>query len=157
MQLSYSTSMSPCKAGMLADNGPKDIIHGTSAANQKIGLLLVLGASVGLVKSPALAADITGKAKGVLFSSHDQEVTSEADPTVLAKKPLNILKKGRVWVLVEDKANFAAEGAVNVRYAGVGTAGAFRCAAVADETAVLPNAKFVELQGDYALLDLNLV
>lgn len=157
MQTSYSLSQSPCAPGMLADNGPKDIINGTSAAIQKIGLLLSLGASVGLVKSPTAATDITATPKGILFSSHDQECTSEASPSVLAKKPLNIIKKGRVWVAVEDKANFALEGAVHVRFAGVGSAGAFRCAAVALETAILPSAKFVEIQGDYALIDLNLV
>jgi hypothetical protein len=70
-----------------------------------------------------------------------------------------VMKKGRVWVRVEDAV--AAEAAAFVRFV-VGlpgqVLGAFRSDADAGNAAALPNAKFVTAAaaGGLALLDLNL-
>lgn len=155
MQTSYSLSMEAAKEGMLADNGPKDIVHGSCATDLKVGKFVSMGAAANVVKHPTTAAEITGlKAMGAVISSHDCEVSSESEAIVLAGKPANILQKGRVWVKPEDKANFALGLQVSIRFAGTGDKGAFVCTPVTDETALLAGAKYIELQGDYALVEM---
>lgn len=154
-QTSYALKMAAAKEGMLADNGPKDIVHGSASTALLIGKFVAMGTAANIVKHPTAATEITGlKRLGVVFSSHDQEQTGEASDQVPAGKPANILGKGRVWVKPEDKANFAVGLAVSIRYAGTGDKGAFVCTPVTDETALLPNARYLELQGDFALVEI---
>lgn len=154
-QTSYALKMAAAKEGMLADNGPKDIVHGAAATALLIGKFVAMDTSAEVVKHPTAAVEITGlKRLGVVFSSHDQEQTGEASDQVPAEKPANILEKGRIWVKPEDKANFALGLQVSIRYAGVGDKGAFVCTPVAAETALLPDARYLELQGDFALVEI---
>lgn len=154
-QTSYGLKMLAAKEGMLADNGPKDIVHGSAATALLIGKFVSFDSSTEIVKHPTTAAEITGlKRNGVVFCSHDQEQTGQASDQVPAQKAANILQKGRVWVKPEDKANFALALQCSIRYAGVGDKGAFVCTPVANETALLPNARFLEVQGDFVLVEI---
>lgn len=73
------------------------------------------------VKLPALAADITDvKAKrGVCVHDHSNEnVQDGLAPGVEAKKPVNVMQKGRVWVEVEQAVS--PSDPVYVRFANDG-------------------------------------
>ena len=104
---------------------------------------------------PTTSAQVTGLAGlGVTLRSHTQdqeEGYSDGDP-------MPVIKKGRVWVPVEDAVT--AESAAFVRFvaAGAEQLGAFRSDADGTDAVALPGAKFVSdaEAGGLALLDLNL-
>lgn len=155
MQTSYSINQSAALEGGLYDLGlDKDVVSGVSAAAVKIGKLVTLSAQ-DIYAAPAASGDVTAKSCGVVLRPIN--LAQDGLDSIEAKKPFNVLKKARVWVKPEDIGNFAINGAVNVRYAGTGDKGAFRCASVSSETAVLPNAKFIGKSGDLALIEINLV
>lgn len=159
MQTAYNSSLSAAKAGLLADMGPKDIVTKTHASLKVLfGHLIALGADNELGKVPALATDVTANAVGFVVADQSQEfINDSSDPGAPAGKQFGVLKKGRIWCPCEDVGNFSHGGAVNIRYAGTGNKGAVRCAAVSMETAVLPSAKILAVDGNFALVELNLV
>lgn len=126
--------------GMLYDNANNDVI--TRLATEAIPF----GAQVVITDSgcslPAAGTDITGKNVGVALKTHSVPSGGSAyGPSGYEPgKPVAILRGGRVWVSTEDAVT--AGGAVNVRYAGTGSKGAVRGAAVSNETAVHQTAKF---------------
>jgi hypothetical protein len=155
MQTAYSLKMSAAKEGLLADNGPKDIVHGTAATALLVGKFVAMNSSTEVPKHPTAAAEITGlKRLGVIIASHDCEQSGESSDQVAAQKPASILQKGRIWVKPEDPENFAVGMQCSIRYAGTGDKGAFVCTPVTDETALLPESRFLEIQGDLALVEI---
>ena len=158
MQTSYSVDQSAGKEGLKYDLGHSDVVTKNNDTDKLlIGKLVAKGAEELEAKAPAAATDITADAIGVVLSVHDVESSDETEPSLPVGKPASIMKKGRVWVKVESAVVYGQ--AVHVRYAGAGSKGAFRGAAVADETAVLPNAKFLSSAGigELAVLEVNLV
>lgn len=159
MQTQVDVFMNPGLPGQVADIGPSDIVTriNAGAAAQGFGVFVTAGPVQGQALPPALAVDITGiGALGVVVRSHTQPRTEGYQPT----DPMPVMKKGRIWVTVEDAV--AAEAAAFVRFViGVPgqVLGAFRSNVDGGNAAALPNAKFVTTQavaGGLALLDLNI-
>jgi hypothetical protein len=158
MQTSYSVDQKAGSEGLKYDLGHSDVVTKNNDTEKLlIGKLVSKGGEELEAKAPVASTDITADALGVVLASHDMESTDETLPSLPVGKPANVLKKGRVWVKVESAVDYGQ--AVHVRYAGAGAKGAFRGAAVADETAVLPGAKFLTSAGigELAVLELNLV
>jgi hypothetical protein len=155
MQTSYGLKMDAAKEGLLGDINPRSIVHGKAATALLVGKFVAMGAATETVKHPTAAAEITGlKRLGVIIASHDQEQSGESSDQVPAQKPASILEKGSIWVKPEDPENFAVGMQCSIRYAGTGDKGAFVCTPVTDETALLPDARFLEIQGDFALVEI---
>lgn len=158
MQTSYSVDQVAGSEGQKYDLGRTDVVTKNNDTELLlVGKLVVKGAEELEAKAPVLAADITGAAIGIVLKSHDMECTDETEPSIPAKKAASVMKKGRAWVKVEDGCVYG--GAVNVRYAGTGSKGAFLGTAVTNETAILPNAKFLSTAGagELAVVEINLV
>lgn len=160
-QTSYSVDQAVAIEGLLADASQvQDVITGQATAGAlEVGKYVAKGAGDNDVIVPAAATDVTNLAaqRGVVLASQTFPSSVSGNAGVPQFRPANVLKKGRIWVKPEDTVTPAQ--AVNVRYAGAGVKGSFRGAAVASETAVLPNAKWLTTTtsaGQLALLDLNL-
>lgn len=125
MQTDYKLKQDEGTPGMIADSGEffaeSCVGQGSGLA---FGLVVVQGDSSSAVKVPDNAAN---KVRGVILSSHEHSADED-----LVGQGLNIARKGRVWVRVENAVTVGAAG--HVRYAGVGNVGQLRSAAVVDET-----------------------
>src|SRR5262245_22862956 len=105
-QTSYSANMSAAFEGQLADNGPNDIItrvQGEASAGMEFGLMLAEDTSVD--SDAILLVDANSVPVGVLVRSQAYGVPDEYDPENDGVQPgahLNILRKGRIWVAVEE-------------------------------------------------------
>jgi hypothetical protein len=162
MQTSYSQNLVAGFPGLKYDGAfSQDIVTGENvAAAHGFGKFACLGAGPGLIALPAAAADITDlkKAIGVVLAKQDMESSASGDPQYPVKSAVPVMKKGRVWVNTESAVT-AGSSDVHVRYvAGSGSVGAFRGAAVASETAILPDAKWLSTTtgAGLALLEINL-
>lgn len=135
-QLSYSDTMAVAFAGMLYDLTDNDIV---SSVSQESSLEIPFGVGVcrGTVDSGVkLPAVSTAKMKGVAVHSHAYEPL-DALGTVGVKPtfPINTLRRGRIWVIVEE-AVVPGDRAF-VRFAagsGGSQLGAWRKSEVLDET-----------------------
>ncbi len=150
--------------GLLAEPfGPCDVRSKVQpAAKSFFGRLVVRdGASADKVKHPTATISDLQTIEGVVSSSHAVEQNGSDDPGYAAKDAVNVMKKGYIWVAIEETV--AVGDPVFVRFAaGTGTKlGAFRndadTATCVDISSV---AKWVEggtaAQG-VALLSLNLL
>lgn len=159
MQTSYNVNQPAGEEGLKYDLGHTDVVSKNSDSEKLlVGKLVSRGAEELEVKSPAAATDITASALGIVLKSHDvQTDPSSSEQCLPIGKPASVMKKGRAWVKVEDGCVYG--GAVNVRYAGTGSKGAFLGTAVTNETAVLPGAKFITSAGagELAVVEINLV
>ncbi len=160
MQTSYSIDQAAAFAGMKGDGAPvQDVVTGENAAAVLFGSYACLDSAVGSIKAPAAAVDITaiGKQVGVVLAKQDMVSSASGSAQYPAKSAVPVMKKGRVWVTVED-AITVGTSTVNVRYAGTGNKGAFAGAAVSSETAVLPGARWLSntTGAGVALLEINL-
>ncbi len=157
MQTEVRENMAAGLAGQIADIGPTDIMTHINEHGGVIpfGAFVTKGSGEGLAVLPDATGEVTGLAGlGVTVRSHTQpQDAGYADEDVMP-----VMKKGRVWVPVEDAV--VAESAAFVRFvAGEGEAlGAFRSDADGTDAVALPNAKFVTdaAAGELAMLDLNL-
>ena len=145
-QLDYSIDQAVGFEGQLADLMLKNVESHVAEGEILIGKVVTQGTALGQVVHPDAAGKITDLklVKGVAIHSHTQESKYPAGSgnySYLDKASIPVLTKGKVWVKAEDVIT-AATSTVNCRYAGVGSKGALRGAAVALETAVLPNAKW---------------
>ena len=157
MQTQVNEYMEKGLAGQLADIGNADVITRANSQGAAIpfGTFVTKGAAEGQAVLPTASAQVTGLAGlGVTLRSHTQpqeEGYADGDP-------MPVIKKGRVWVPVEDAVT--AESAAFVRFvaAGAEQLGAFRSDADGTDAVALPGAKFVcdAEAGGLALLDLNL-
>lgn len=137
-QTTYSYTMTTAFAGMLADSNIalNDIfgaVQAEASAEIPFGVMCCKGTGDNDAKLPAAS---NAKLIGVLIHSHTYE--PRLDLGTVGVKPgamLNIMNKGRVWVLVEE--NVTREDRAYIRYAaGAGGTqlGAFRKSSVSGET-----------------------
>lgn len=116
-QLDYSLDQPTALEGQLADSGFTDKVSKENAAAVPFGLFLTKDTGDKAVKLPAAAADITDplKRQGVALAHQALESSASGDPTYPAKSAVNVLRKGRVWVAVEE--DVSPTDPVYVRYA----------------------------------------
>jgi hypothetical protein len=157
MQTQVNEYMEKALPGQLADIGQADIVTriNETEASVPFGVFVTKGTAEGTAVLPEAATDITGPAGlGVVLRSH----TQPQGEGYAAGDPLPVIKKGRVWVPVEDEVE--AETEAFVRFvAGTGEQlGAFRSDADGTDAVALPGAKFITdaPAGELALVDLNL-
>lgn len=162
MQLSYSTDMSPAREGQLADTGNNDVMTKENTATAIFfGKFVSRGAADKSCIRPAAAADITDakKALGVAISHQALESSATGDPEYPVNSAVNVLKKGRVWVEVEEAVT--PLDPVYVRYAaGAGgtVLGSFRMSADTATAGLLAGAKYLSTAAaaGLALLELDI-
>lgn len=162
MQLSYSLEMGKALEGQMADMGPTDIVTKENTVSAILfGKFVSRGASDSKCIQPAAALDITDATKALGVAMAHQAIESSA--TGSAQYPqysaVNVLKKGRVWVKVEEAVT--PLDPVYVRFAaGAGGTdlGSFRMSADTATAAALAGAKFVSSAGagELALLELDI-
>jgi hypothetical protein len=167
MQTSYAINLQPVGfPGQIVDIAEgRDVISVNASVALPYGKLAVRVSAASfdkiVAKLPTTALEITtvGSALGVVVADQARA----QDPSVaLATYPVNsavpVIRKRRVWVVVEEAV--VAGDDVYVRFAaGTGTElGAFRKSADTATAALLPGAKFVTdaALGGYAVLELNL-
>lgn len=158
MQLSYDAEMQKARPGMEGDTSFSDIVTAKNTSEKGYHGLMVAQNGEDGFKAPAAATDITTSPLGVVACAHDMESNRDSDePHYDEKFPVNVLRKGRIWVRTEGTITVGTS-TVNVRYAGTGEKGAFAGTAVSMETAVLPNARWVKgvTGAGLALLEINL-
>ena len=157
MQTQVNDYMEKGLAGQLADIGRADVVTRVNASGGNIpfGVFVTKGANEGEAVLPDASGEVTGLVGlGVVGRSHTQpEGEGYAD-----QDPMPIIKKGRVWVPVEDAVT--AETAAFVRFVAAGDEqlGGFRSDADGGDAVALPGAKFTSdaAVGELAMLDINL-
>jgi len=155
-----SIDMSPGFNGMLADGygSVRDIVTSLAVvALVGIGKLVVTDQVNGddAARVPASAADVNNLAKGVAFHAQSQEVSVSVNAEWPIKSAFPTLKKGRVWVSVEDAVD-AGQPAF-VRFQG-GNEGGFRSDVDTSNAVQLQASKFVTSTtgAGIAVVELNL-
>lgn len=158
-QTSYSINTDAAYAGQLGDVGPHDIGSGTDLSETvPFGLAVVQGTKDGEVHLPASSGDVTGKFLGVSVAQQVNENLVGTGGSYLQNKPLSYLKKGRIWVKVEETVTNASPVFVRFASGGGGSQlGSFRASADTATAVQLPTAKYLTgaAAGFFALLDLN--
>jgi hypothetical protein len=105
---------------------------------------------------PAVTGDVTA-GRGLGFAIFDPAREPNAALGYAAGDTVSIIRKGHIWLAVEDSA---VEGAsVFVRFDGTGTAGAIRSDADTSHAVALPGAVFRSTQataGGLVLVELNM-
>lgn len=166
MQTAYTQALAVGRAGMLADNGPRDVISkNASASVVPFGVAVVQGAADNECALPAASTDVTGQGKLLGLALVDMSVESQAlggsqtVPEYLQGQMVAVLKKGRAWVTVEEAVTPASP--VFVRFAtGTGTQlGAFRASADTATAVQAAGWRYITTQatpGGLAQVELNL-
>lgn len=105
VQTSYAQSMTAAFAGMLADNGANDCIAMTNdeaSAEIAFGRAVMFGSTTN-ANSAKLPTSENAVIAGIVVHSHSYAQTTELGTTgVKVGGVLNVLRKGRIWVTVED-------------------------------------------------------
>lgn len=134
MQLAYSQTMAVAFAGMVADNGDKNVLSRVNTVDPAVyGTAQTLGTDPDRdVEEPDSSADVTASIQGVVLSSQsiEQPLGGSATPRYPVGSDVPLLTKGRVWVTAEEAVTPAS--AVFIRFAaGAGGTqlGAFRASA----------------------------
>lgn len=157
MQTQVDEYMEKGLAGQLGDIGQADVITRINAYGDTIpfGVFVTKGAAEREAVLPDASAEVTGTVGlGVTLRSH----TQPQDEGYADGDPMSVIKKGRVWVPVEDAVTAESEAFVRFVAAGAEQLGTFRSDADGTDAVALPGAKFVSdaEAGELALLDLNL-
>lgn len=134
--------------GMLVDSSPKvcdSKVNGEASAEMRFGIMVKQdGTSEEKVKLLTAIAEISVIA-GVVAHRHDYAKTDEVGDTgVKAKISLDVLAKGRVWVIVEEGVTVTPDDPVHCRFVATGNeiAGSFRISADGTDTVKL-NARWL--------------
>lgn len=146
--------------GQLADNGsnPDGIVSG-QVINATIapGLLAVwhAGDADGTIRAPAATGEVTAfNPRGITI----YEASSPNNPYAIGDM-VSLLKRGRIWVAVEEAVTPASTPFVRFAAGGGGTVlGGFRASADTATAVALPGAKYLTTQatiGGLALLEVN--
>lgn len=116
VQTAYSENMAAAVAGMLADAGQNDVVSmpAQSAITAGAGLTLHSG---GVTVEPA---NSTAAFQGVAVRSLDTEGDANNDPSYAATDVVSVLRKGRIWVSVQDAVGAGAAAFVDNAGAGAG-------------------------------------
>lgn len=167
-QLVHTQDFEPAVEGHVADLGPNDIISGFVVSGEgPVGFGLLVSAegtheNPDGVQLPQASADVTANARGVSVADQSIEATVVGGGTTgfQDQATLGIIRKGRVWVRVEDAVTPAST--VFVRHtadtAPLDKLGSFRSNASGGDAVALPGARFKTsaAAGELALLDLDL-
>jgi len=98
--------------GAAADShNPKDVLTGKAVKEaMPLGLLAVVDQANGdgAVMLPTATGDITNLTAGVVLHSHAIESSASGDPQYPQNAAVNVLRKGRVYVEVEDAVDEGA-------------------------------------------------
>ena len=122
MQTEFNRYPELGQAGLLADNGPKDMLSRAAEGVLPFGRFCTLGTDKDLqVKLPSQATDITTALNAMGVSVLDQRYVQ--NPALLSagladKESLDVLRKGRIFVQVDQAVT--PSSAVYVRYAALG-------------------------------------
>ncbi len=101
-QRSYSDAMVAGRAGMLADNGPKDVVSKINPAVAiKFGRAVCKGSADRDVKLPTTAAEAAA-CIGISLVNLSMECSASGDPQYPIGSDVSVLRKGRVWVVVTE-------------------------------------------------------
>ena len=104
VQTSYAQSMTAAFAGMLADGSANDCIamrNDEASASIAFGRAVKFGSATDGTSAKLPSAE-TSVIAGIVVHSHSY-ASNELDATgVIVGGVLNVLRKGRVWVTVED-------------------------------------------------------
>lgn len=158
MQTVYLDYMKAGFPGMKADSSDVDDVRthasGEAATEIPFGVVVAKKAAtdVGVVLPTALADVLLG----VVVHSHDYAKGYELGSVGLKPQAsLSVMNKGKIYVTVED-AVVAGNRAFS-RYAGAGQKGAFRGAAVANETVELKGCRYLTsaAAGGLAVLEVD--
>lgn len=163
-QLSYSTQQLVAFAGQLGDIGPHDIgtfVNTTTVLPFGLAVSQDVSAGDGKWKLPASSADLVRSLLlGVSVATQGNENLVGTGGSYVAKSAASILKKGRIWVQVEEAVNVGDPVFVRFASGGGGTqAGAFRKSAdTATAAAVSEGMKYLTsaLAAGFVILEVNL-
>lgn len=132
-QTSYSDTFVKAFEGMKVDLFNDDVesmVSEEASAEIPFGHMVVQGTADDQALLPSGASDVL---VGVVLHSHAYAKDDDLGTTGLKPKThLNVLRRGRVWVRVEEACS--PGDTPHVRYAGAGDLGAFRVSAVGGET-----------------------
>lgn len=147
-QTSYSTNQPVAYAGMKYDAQMMDVVDartsGEASAEIPFGVFVAKKATGGDLTAVLPATNATLPIAGLVLHSHAYGKGANADLGDSGLKPnavLNCMVKGRAWVAVP--AAVAYGDRVHVFYAGSSQKGSVKNAAVASETFLLNNARFI--------------
>lgn len=132
MQTAYSSQMAIGVPGLLADVSDNFVVSKAASEAIAFGSVVALGSADDNCKLPSASTD---KVLGVALFSQEK-IGGYA-----LKDMVSIGRKCVAYVVVE--VDVVAEDPVHVRYAGTGTKGAVRNAAVSSETIAVTGAKFL--------------
>lgn len=162
-QTAYSINMSEGKNGSLADSGDNDIlsvINPVGGVALPYGRLAVSNGTEGQAKLPTVATDITTAAnvRGVVLGQQNIESDASGDPEHPVGSVVSVLRKGRVYVKVEEAVTDGSD--VYVRFAAGGNGlGSFGdTAGAGPDRAILAGARYVKgaAANGLAIVDFNL-
>lgn len=157
-QTTYTSQPGESYQGMLGDSKETDIISRAlgGATNVEFGKMLAYGATPAKECAPLADGAAAITFAGVAVHRHTPDRASlTADEGIVPDEMVDLLRKGRVWVPV-DEAVTPGE-AVYVVHTGA-TKGSFRKSADGGNTLVIAGASWQSTTGaaGIALLDLNL-
>ena len=149
-QTAYSADQGLALPGMVADGGPSQtvsaIASGALAAGNGVSFSAASSAAgvTDICKAPAAGTDVTNAAKflGIaIYNAGREPHTSAAE--YADESVVSILRKGRIWVEVEDAV--AVGGGVFCRHvaAGAEVLGAFRSDADGSDASQVAHAVFL--------------
>lgn len=122
VQTTYPSSLTARIAGQLADSGAHDIVamvNREASASMAIGRAVKFGSTTDPTSAKLCAAE-TDIVAGILLHSYEYDPTYDLDSTgVKAGRPIQVLRKGRCIVQLEDAVTIGQRGWVRA-VAGVG-------------------------------------
>lgn len=105
MQTAYNLTPPTARAGLLYDaSSSKDVVTRTAGIAVPFGCFVVKAAGDDNVKLPVASASSASIVEGVAVYTQDEQSGLTGDgvvPGYEAKRPINVLQKGRIWVYCE--------------------------------------------------------
>jgi hypothetical protein len=104
VQSTYSQNITAAFAGMLADNGAYDaiaMVNTEASASIAFGRAVMFGSATDALSAELPVAE-TAVIAGILMHSHAYSQTDLDATGVIVGATMNVLRKGRIWVTVED-------------------------------------------------------
>lgn len=160
-QTTYSTQPGESYAGMLGDSKETDIISRAlgGAANVEFGVMLAYGANPTKECAPVADAGALKSLAGVAVHKHTPDRASLTDDEgIVPDSMVDLLRKGRVWVSVEQAVTPGDSVYVRMVAAGAEVKGHFRKDADGADAIEIVGASWQSTTtgAGIALLDLNL-
>lgn len=162
-QTSYSVNQPIAFAGLIGDLAPNEVRSYTNdtgaAMTFGVGVVFDAGSPDTEIALPASDADVTDKFVGVLAHSHASQNKSVGTVTGVPDGEVgNVLKKGNVWVLVEQAVTPADPVYLRHTVNGGLLPGGWRKDADTAKAELAPSCKWLTSAGasGFALLALNL-